>query len=206
MALAGQGYRFNQYSGPVVPWTSPPQTFNADPNAAVPYGWEARADSSGRTYYFDHNTGTTTWTRPMYSQMPSQSNWTSQAAMAPRGDARTSLLPGWERRVDGSGRLYYVDHNTKMATWEPPPSIPAPATISQANPGPHTTLEMDSIMVTGDQSIEPVLAEPHSVDAPESTGNAASNEPAEHDLRTNDTTEPGTASLTEAESSERRMP
>jgi hypothetical protein len=28
-------------------------------------GWEERTDEHGRTYYIDHNTKTTTWTRPV---------------------------------------------------------------------------------------------------------------------------------------------
>ncbi|CAG8811471.1 28321_t:CDS:2, partial [Racocetra persica] len=33
-------------------------------NAPLPPGWERRVDHLGRTYYVDHNTRTTTWTRP----------------------------------------------------------------------------------------------------------------------------------------------
>ncbi|XP_015252089.1 PREDICTED: E3 ubiquitin-protein ligase Itchy-like [Cyprinodon variegatus] len=34
------------------------------------------------------------------------------------------LPPGWERRVDQNGRVYYVDHIGKKTTWEPPESLP----------------------------------------------------------------------------------
>lgn len=27
---------------------------------------------------------------------------------------------GWEERVDDRGRVYYVDHNTRITTWSPP--------------------------------------------------------------------------------------
>jgi E3 ubiquitin-protein ligase NEDD4 len=33
----------------------------------LPSGWEQRVDSLARTYYADHNTRTTTWTRPTSS-------------------------------------------------------------------------------------------------------------------------------------------
>lgn len=26
----------------------------------------------------------------------------------------------WERRLDSHGRVYYVDHNTRSTTWQPP--------------------------------------------------------------------------------------
>ncbi len=36
----------------------------ADNQGRLPAGWERREDNLGRTYYVDHNTRTTTWTRP----------------------------------------------------------------------------------------------------------------------------------------------
>ncbi|XP_029464145.1 LOW QUALITY PROTEIN: NEDD4-like E3 ubiquitin-protein ligase WWP2 [Rhinatrema bivittatum] len=61
---------------------------------ALPAGWEQRDLPSGRVYYVDHNTKTTTWERP--------------------------LPTGWEKRVDPRGRYYYVDHNTRTTTWQRP--------------------------------------------------------------------------------------
>nr|XP_033797302.1 NEDD4-like E3 ubiquitin-protein ligase WWP2 isoform X1 [Geotrypetes seraphini] len=60
----------------------------------LPAGWEQRDLPSGRLYYVDHNTKTTTWERP--------------------------LPAGWEKRVDPRGRYYYVDHNTRTTTWQRP--------------------------------------------------------------------------------------
>ncbi|ESO12819.1 hypothetical protein HELRODRAFT_62284, partial [Helobdella robusta] len=57
---------------------------------------EMRLDPSGRPYYVDHNTKTTSWDRP------------------------TPLPPGWEMRLDEHGRPYYVDHNTRTTTWQKP--------------------------------------------------------------------------------------
>jgi E3 ubiquitin-protein ligase NEDD4 len=37
-----------------------------DQQGRLPPGWERRVDNLGRTYYVDHNTRTTTWTRPSY--------------------------------------------------------------------------------------------------------------------------------------------
>ncbi|XP_069757397.1 NEDD4-like E3 ubiquitin-protein ligase WWP2 isoform X1 [Narcine bancroftii] len=61
---------------------------------ALPPGWEQRVLPTGRVYYVDHNTKTTTWERP--------------------------LPLGWEKRVDQRGRFYYVDHNTRTTTWQRP--------------------------------------------------------------------------------------
>uniref|UniRef100_A0A803SLZ4 E3 ubiquitin-protein ligase n=1 Tax=Anolis carolinensis TaxID=28377 RepID=A0A803SLZ4_ANOCA len=38
----------------------------------------------------------------------------------PHGRTYYPLPPGWERRVDDRGRVYYVDHNTRTTTWQRP--------------------------------------------------------------------------------------
>ncbi|GFR94962.1 NEDD4-like E3 ubiquitin-protein ligase WWP1 [Elysia marginata] len=38
--------------------------------------------------------------------------------------ANEPLPPGWEMRTDQQGRPYYVDHNTRMTTWERPQPLP----------------------------------------------------------------------------------
>ncbi|KAJ7399646.1 NEDD4-like E3 ubiquitin-protein ligase WWP2 [Pitangus sulphuratus] len=56
---------------------------------------------------------------------PRESSSTSSASAEPvrqqPGSASTEPLPpGWERRVDDRGRVYYVDHNTRTTTWQRP--------------------------------------------------------------------------------------
>ncbi|KAK4053046.1 E3 ubiquitin-protein ligase pub1 [Microbotryomycetes sp. JL201] len=50
--------------------------FNAreDQYGALPPGWERRVDHLGRTYYVDHTTRTTTWTRPQATSTASESS------------------------------------------------------------------------------------------------------------------------------------
>ncbi|XP_062500651.1 NEDD4-like E3 ubiquitin-protein ligase WWP2 [Corticium candelabrum] len=62
----------------------------------LPTGWEERRTPDGRLYYLDHNTRTTTWTRPQ------------------------PLPQGYEMRIDPRGRTYYVDHTTRTTTWQRP--------------------------------------------------------------------------------------
>lgn len=42
-------------------------SFQDSQGSRLPAGWERREDNLGRTYYVDHNTRTTTWTRPSAS-------------------------------------------------------------------------------------------------------------------------------------------
>eukprot|EP00038_Savillea_parva_P031878 m.91522 g.91522 ORF g.91522 m.91522 type:complete len:176 (+) comp9908_c0_seq3:145-672(+) len=52
----------------------------------------------------------------------------------------TALPPGWEGRLDKtSGRVYFIDHNTKQTTWDDPRlSMPQPA-AAPARQSPATT-------------------------------------------------------------------
>lgn len=55
-------------SGATTPGTASPMRSvidsRSDELGALPPGWERRTDHLGRTYYVDHNTRSTTWTRP----------------------------------------------------------------------------------------------------------------------------------------------
>ena len=64
----------------------------------IPQHYEMRTDNNtGRPYYVDHLTRTTTWERPL------------------------PLPENWERRKDNaSGRIYFVDHQTRRTQWEHP--------------------------------------------------------------------------------------
>ncbi|KAG9302523.1 hypothetical protein G9A89_007227 [Geosiphon pyriformis] len=61
-----------------IPANSPPtlagRTFGSfeDQYGPLPAGWERRVDHLGRTYYVDHNTRTTTWTRPSMTATSAQ--------------------------------------------------------------------------------------------------------------------------------------
>lgn len=41
-------------------------------------------------------------------------------------DAKGKLPPGWERRFNHAGKVYYVDHNSQRNTWERPSQVHAP--------------------------------------------------------------------------------
>ena len=115
-----------------------------DQYGRLPSGWERRTDNLGRTYYVDHSTRSTTWTRPANDageraartrtdqtdnerrqhQMRSlPENQNSQTNLVNTGATTAGLgeLPsGWEQRVTPEGRPYYVDHNTRTTTWVDP--------------------------------------------------------------------------------------
>lgn len=93
--------------------TSPPGSYADVP---LPLGWEERRTPQGRPYFVDHHTRTTTWTDPRTTNQ--------QAAVAvPRPAANPNLGPlpsGWEMRLTSTGRVYFVDHNTRTTSWDDP--------------------------------------------------------------------------------------
>ncbi|KAM5336939.1 E3 ubiquitin-protein ligase NEDD4 isoform 1-T1 [Glossophaga mutica] len=107
-------------------------------SSGLPPGWEEKQDERGRLYYVDHNSRTTTWTKPTAqaavetSQLPSSPS--VSASLQPQAPTSASppqvtqlsemeqgFLPkGWELRHAPNGRPFFIDHNTKTTTWEDP--------------------------------------------------------------------------------------
>lgn len=81
----------------------------------LPLGWEERRTPEGRPYFVDHHTRTTTWVDPRRSaQQPTP-------AARPVPNANLGPLPsGWEMRLTSTGRVYFVDHNTRTTSWDDP--------------------------------------------------------------------------------------
>ena len=43
-----------------------------------------------------------------------------QVELKSSGGAGDDLPPGWEKRIDHSGRVYFIDHITRNRTWDDP--------------------------------------------------------------------------------------
>jgi len=82
----------------------------------LPLGWEERRTPEGRPYFVDHHTRTTTWTDPRRATQPPPS-----AVVRPATNPNLGPLPsGWEMRLTSTGRVYFVDHNTRTTSWDDP--------------------------------------------------------------------------------------
>ncbi|XP_032153262.1 E3 ubiquitin-protein ligase NEDD4 isoform X1 [Sapajus apella] len=123
-----QAYTFEEQ--PTLPMLLPT-------SSGLPPGWEEKQDERGRSYYVDHNSRTTTWTKPTVQATVETNQLTSsQSSAGPQSQASTSdsgqqvtqpseteqgFLPkGWEVRHAPNGRPFFIDHNTKTTTWEDP--------------------------------------------------------------------------------------
>lgn len=103
-------------NGPIInPAQQVPQPA-AYSDIPLPLGWEERRTPEGRPYFVDHHTRTTTWTDPRRTQ-------TQQPVAIPRPQINNNLGPlpsGWEMRLTSTGRVYFVDHNTRTTSWDDP--------------------------------------------------------------------------------------
>ncbi|CAF0748147.1 unnamed protein product [Rotaria sordida] len=127
----------------------------------LPPGWEQRQDGHGRTYYVDHNTRTTTWSRPngrttAGSQRPQQqvgdrhqiddmevnntrTNTTTSLAATTRTSIASAstddlgpLPPGWQKSKTENERAFFIDHINKRTTWiDPRTGKPSPIPSAQ---------------------------------------------------------------------------
>ncbi|KAM7150659.1 E3 ubiquitin-protein ligase Itchy homolog isoform 1-T1 [Macrochelys suwanniensis] len=109
----------------------------------LPPGWERRVDNMGRIYYVDHFTRTTTWQRPTLESVRNYEQWQLQRSQLQgamqqfnqrfiygnqdvtstqntKFDPLGTLPHGWEKRTDSNGRVYFVNHNTRITQWEDP--------------------------------------------------------------------------------------
>ncbi|CAI8056242.1 NEDD4-like E3 ubiquitin-protein ligase WWP1, partial [Geodia barretti] len=66
-------------------------------------------------------------TTPTYNpqQQQSTASHPPQRPEQPAAYQPPALPVGWEERVDPHGRRYYVDHNSRMTTWDRPEPLPA---------------------------------------------------------------------------------
>lgn len=87
----------------------------------LPPGWEMRTTAEGRPYFVDHNTRTTTWVDPRRQQYINTIGPGSNLQVQVQPVSQLGPLPsGWEMRLTSTGRVYFVDHNTKTTTWDDP--------------------------------------------------------------------------------------
>eukprot|EP00116_Pleurobrachia_bachei_P000016 sb/3460278/ len=114
-----------------------------EPDSPLPAGWAKGKDQgSGRTFYIDHNSRTTSWEKPktrtdgLYAALgPLPDGWEMRykngrpffiqhrTKVTTWHDPRQEnpLPDGWEMRLNhADGRVFYVDHSTKSTQWEDP--------------------------------------------------------------------------------------
>ncbi|XP_023223176.1 E3 ubiquitin-protein ligase Nedd-4-like isoform X3 [Centruroides sculpturatus] len=99
----------------------------------LPAGWSLQVAPNGRVFFIDHNTKTTTWVDPRTgrpSPLPNQNNVPNRPSFSSVDDLG-QLPEGWEERVHTDGRIFFIDHNTRITQWEDPrlnnPNIAGPA-------------------------------------------------------------------------------
>jgi len=98
----------------------------------LPNGWTMQVAPNGRVFFIDHINKKTTWVDPRNSRpspLPSQSNVPNRR----QHDDLGPLPEGWEERVHTDGRIFFIDHNSRVTQWEDP-RISNPQIAGQAVP------------------------------------------------------------------------
>ncbi|KAG0051212.1 hypothetical protein BGZ83_003997 [Gryganskiella cystojenkinii] len=128
----------------------------------LPAGWEQRLTPEGRPYYVDHNIRATTWVDPrrqQYVRMKDPRSSTSQVAVQQQPDSQLGALPsGWERRLTNTARVYFVDHNTKITTWDDPR---LPSSLDQSLPQYKRDFRRKMIYFRHQPALRPVPGKSH---------------------------------------------
>ncbi|KAJ3194084.1 hypothetical protein HK101_003549 [Irineochytrium annulatum] len=91
-------------SGPAAAAAAPASTANL---GSLPAGWDPRRVQRGNNTYGQNLTA------QQAAQHLAQVQAQSLAALGP-------LPSGWEMRITNTNRIYFVDHNSKITTWDDP--------------------------------------------------------------------------------------
>jgi len=108
------------------------QTHNNLNIEGLPSGWTMQVAPNGREFFIDHISKKTSWVDPRNSRpspLPSQANVPNRRHQDDLGP----LSEGWEERVHTDGRIFFIDHNTRITQWEDP-RISNPQIAGQAVP------------------------------------------------------------------------
>ncbi|CAO3597943.1 unnamed protein product [Absidia cylindrospora] len=125
----------------------------------LPAGWEMRTTAEGRPYFVDHNTRTTTWVDPRRQQYISTIGPGSNLQVQVQPVSSLGPLPsGWEMRLTSTGRVYFVDHNTKTTTWDDPR---LPSSLDQNVPQYKRDFRRKLIYFRSQPSLRPVPGQCH---------------------------------------------
>ena len=95
-------------------------THRSDATELLPgkdYDWEEHDDGGGRLFYFNVESGTSTWELPQEGRL-----WRLDGTVEVLGEAQEDPK-NWEVVDDGQGRMYYFNKVLQQSFWEKPKCI-----------------------------------------------------------------------------------
>ncbi|XP_055708148.1 E3 ubiquitin-protein ligase Nedd-4 isoform X4 [Phlebotomus papatasi] len=102
--------------------SSPDTTASSNPDTTgLPPGWSMQVAPNGRIFFIDHNERKTSWVDPRTGRASPMPNAAGRSPASRKPEDDLGPLPeGWEERVHSDGRIFYIDHNTRITQWEDP--------------------------------------------------------------------------------------
>ncbi|GAB0096243.1 E3 ubiquitin-protein ligase Nedd-4 [Sergentomyia squamirostris] len=102
--------------------SSPDTTASSNPDTTgLPPGWSMQVAPNGRIFFIDHNDRKTSWVDPRTGRASPMPNAAGRSPASRKPEDDLGPLPeGWEERVHSDGRIFYIDHNTRITQWEDP--------------------------------------------------------------------------------------
>lgn len=120
-----------------------------DSQGRLPAGWERREDNLGRTYYVDHNTRTTTWSRPSANYSESAQRSQRDAQMQQERNAHRSRMLPEDRTGASSPNLSDSQQPATPPSGSAGPPPPAAGTSGAAGAASGSSANAMSMMATG---------------------------------------------------------
>ncbi|CAO1304308.1 unnamed protein product [Diamesa hyperborea] len=97
---------------------TPTQLIN--PEAGLPSGWSMQMAPNGRVFFINHADKSTSWVDPRTGSASPMPNAAAINEQERPEDELGPLPEGWEERVHSDGRIFFIDHNTRITQWEDP--------------------------------------------------------------------------------------
>lgn len=107
-----------QHQAQILP--PPERAFNLNGDVPLPSGWSSEKAPNGQTYYYNQMTKQSSWEDPrkLYNlpMYQNEINYDLRAHIY-----KSIPLPnGWQEARTETGKVYYINHNTRMTHWEDP--------------------------------------------------------------------------------------
>ena len=155
--------------------STPKPTKASTPLPTLPAGWKEHFDAkSNKKYWFNHDTGLSSWTHPSAkpaaktaaktaqpTKQPTAHSTPKATAAAVRPAAEQQVDKGWTKHHDAkSGRDYWFNHQSGVSTWEDPTKPQTAPPTKAATEPPPAAADLSAASALGGKAAAVAQADP----------------------------------------------